>query len=550
MILKAFQIKNYKSFVESGMCTVQNGVTILAGQNESGKSNILSALAKINDKSPSFTYDEYSFDMDESPEIKYWFELSAEELENVNSLSSEISISEKIEITVTDEQRDILFFYTCDECMESKDALLDNIREKLELLIPKFVTYRSLQDDIPDTFTVKNIVELPIKRLSNYLDVNFEEIFSEKSLQRQKNATQRLSRNLSTDFSSKYKQKEVRLEFDINKDTMSFYVRDKKPGTDEYGYSFQLKQRSAGLRWYLNFYIALRGEDLKSGDIILVDEPGMYLHPKAQQEMRDILKEISEQNQIIYTTHSPYLIDTNNIGQIRLIEKKGIDNEDGYNEISEIKEKIHHCGNIDTLKPIIDSIGYSLGSELNLPHKKLLICEGVSDYFYIKALSKIMGRELTCGITHANGCNNIGTIISLFLGLGVHDIYVLIDSDNAGLKEAQQLIKNCTIPKDHIFSTHGFDSTDHAIEDIFNRDWYLKEVASYTDEEIKKAESMLSKEIKKKRGGAKYVWAKKLFDMTFTSEFNPDDTLTSRGKDLFYEIYNSTVNNSSLRNQY
>ena len=65
-------------------------------------------MAKINDKSPSFTYDEYSFDMDESPEIKYWFELSVEELENINSLSSDISITEKIEITVTDEHRDIL----------------------------------------------------------------------------------------------------------------------------------------------------------------------------------------------------------------------------------------------------------------------------------------------------------------------------------------------------------------------------------------------------------------------------------------------------------
>ena len=53
-----------------------------------------------------------------------------------------------------------------------------------------------------------------------------------------------------------------------------------------------------GLRWYLNFYIALKGEELKPGDIILIDEPGMYLHPKAQQEMRGILNEESANNQI------------------------------------------------------------------------------------------------------------------------------------------------------------------------------------------------------------------------------------------------------------
>lgn len=65
MLFKAFQIKNYKSFVDSGICNIQNGVTIFAGQNESGKSNILNALVKINDKMPTFSADEYCFEQTE-----------------------------------------------------------------------------------------------------------------------------------------------------------------------------------------------------------------------------------------------------------------------------------------------------------------------------------------------------------------------------------------------------------------------------------------------------------------------------------------------------
>ena len=54
---------------------------------------------------------------------------------------------------------------------------------------------------------------------------------------------------------------------------------------------------------------------------------------------------LAKNNQIIYTTHSPYLIDTEKIGQIRLVEKLGIDGECGYNEVSEIRERIHHSSN-------------------------------------------------------------------------------------------------------------------------------------------------------------------------------------------------------------
>ena len=542
MLFKAFQISNYKSFVESGKCSVQTGVTILAGQNESGKTNILSALSKINEKSPTFNPDEYSFDQTVSPEIKYWFELSEQELSELQDVASVGSVEQEVIVTVTNAKREIACQYTYDGDSADEEAYRKKLFDQLESLLPKFVLYKSLTDDIPDTFTAKDVSALPVKRLSTYLDADFAKIFTETSQQRQRNATLRLSRNISDDFSAKYRQKEVRLEFDINKDIISFYVRDKKPGTDEYGYAFQLKQRSTGLRWYLNFYIALKGEDLKPGDIILVDEPGMYLHPKAQQEMRGILNEESKNNQIIYTTHSPYLIDADNIGQVRLVEKIGIDSDDGYNEISEIKERIHHSGNTDTLKPILDAIGYSLGSELNLQHQRVLICEGVSDFYYVKALEILCGSPLMCGITHANGCNNIWKIASLYLGLGIPEIFALVDSDGAGIKERAKLIGEGVLEEDHFLTTHGPTVTDRAIEDIFNREWYLREIFEYTEEEINKADAILSKEMKKKHGGAKYVWAKKLFEKTFAGELDPKIVLNQNGTELFQNLF-AVINN-------
>lgn len=536
MLLKAFQLLNYKSFADSGKCSVQEGVTILAGQNESGKTNILSALMKLNDKEPAFAPEEYSFDQTDNPPcIKYWFEMNASEIDQLSEVLPGASFSPEVIVEVQNKTRNIYFQHEYDGDMPEEERNKVAV-PRLEAMLPKLVMYQTLINDIPDTFTAQDITKLPLKRLSSYLDADFAKIFSDKNQQKQRNATQKLSRSLSEDFSAKYKQKEVRLEFDINATTMSLYVRDKKPQQDDYGYSFQLSQRSTGLRWYLNFYIALKGEALRPGDVILVDEPGMYLHPKAQQEMRCILNEESKDNQIIYTTHSPYLIDVDNLGQIRLVEKYGIDRDDGYNEISVIRERVHHSNNIDTLKPIIDAIGYSLGSELNVAYSRVLICEGVSDYYYIKALDELMGQKLGCSITHANGCSNIGKINSLFLGLGVPKVFALVDSDEGGIKERNRLLKDGVFAESDFLTTHGPQNSSRAIEDIFHREWYLRTIFEYDDQEIAKADPVLSKEMRKKQGGAKYAWAKKLYDLVHPGNLTPETVLDQSGIDLYHKL--------------
>ena len=540
MIFKSFQIKNYKSFIDSGKCSVQNGVTIFAGQNESGKTNILKALAKINDKTPTFTEEEYSFGRSETPEIVYDFELSETDIEEVKLLFPKVELENVLQVIVQNNTRNIDFTYS----IELEEGVpTPNVEAQLtqhfEKKLPKFITYQTLVDELPDKFTAQDVTKTPIKRLSKYLDTDFTTIFSARTQQQQKNQTRSLSRVISDDFAEKYKQKSVQLEFDINNSTMSIYIQDKKSGTDDYGYSFYISQRSMGLRWYLNFYIALKGEELKPGDIILVDEPGMYLHPKAQQEMRQILNAESENNQIIYTTHSPYLIDADNVSQIRLVEKIGGNGEDGYNEFSQIKERIHHSANVDTLKPIVDAIGYSVGSELNLSRKKILICEGVSDYYYVKALEILFKQKLECGLTHANGSSNIGKITSLFLGIGTEEIFALVDSDSAGIKERNKLIKEGVYCENNVLTTHTAENEDRAIEDIFNREWYLKNILEYSDTEIGKANEVVSKEVSKKQGGAKYLLAKKLYEKAASGELKLETLLTEDGKKLWDKLTNA-----------
>lgn len=546
MIFKAFRIKNYKSFVDSGKCSVQNGVTILAGQNESGKSNVLNALEKINDESPKFDETEYCFSNKSNlPEITYWFELTTNEKSELEN-NFPIVIAPEIMLCLGEEIREYEFnydrtdledkyFYEDDEELhdEVDDSLDDEIMAALDVMLPRFVVYRTKTDDIPDTFTINDLNNVAIKRLSNYLACDFEEIFSNKNHQSQRKNTQALSRAISKDFSEKYTQREVELEFDINGEVISIFVHDVNRLENQSGYPFHLSQRSMGLQWYLNFYIALKGEALKSGDVILIDEPGMYLHPKAQQEMREVLNEHSKSNQVIYTTHSPYLIDSDNLMQLRLVEKieDFVDGE--YNEISKIREKIHQSNNLNTLKPIHDAIGYSLSSELNLQHKKILICEGVSDYYYVKTLELLFEQSLDCGVTFANGCSNISILVSLYMGLGISDVYVLVDSDKAGIKERNKLIKDGVLDENHCLTTDATENVERAMEDIFDLHFFFSEILETEEYD---EDTILSKYINQNPAKSKYILAKQTYDKVVSRNWGIYDVVNEKGKELFDKL--------------
>ena len=168
-----------------------------------------------------------------------------------------------------------------------------------------------------------------------------------------------------------------------------------------------------------------------------------------------------------------------------------------------------------------------------------MICEGVSDYYYVKALEILFKQKLECGITHANGSSNIGKITSLFLGIGTEEIFALVDSDSAGIKERSKLIKDGVYCENNFLTTHTIQNEDRAIEDIFNREWYFKNILEYSDAEIGKANEVVSKEVSKKQGGAKYLLAKKLYEKAASGELKLETLLTEDGKKLWDKLTNA-----------
>ena len=127
---------------------------------------------------------------------------------------------------------------------------------------------------------------------------------------------QSASRNLTTKFADWWKQGEYRFRFEADGDYFRIWVSD-EVRKDEVG----LELRSTGLQWFLSFYLIflVESQENHKDAILLLDEAGLTLHPLAQKDLAQFFVGLSENNQIINTTHSPFIIDTSNIDRCRVV---------------------------------------------------------------------------------------------------------------------------------------------------------------------------------------------------------------------------------------
>lgn len=86
------------------------------------------------------------------------------------------------------------------------------------------------------------------------------------------------------------------------------------------GKSMEFSERSNGLKWYFNTFIKMLHSNLEENNTVyLLDEPDIFLHFNAQKELLDFFRDLSsKENQVIYTTHSPYMINQDGMASVRL----------------------------------------------------------------------------------------------------------------------------------------------------------------------------------------------------------------------------------------
>lgn len=277
-----------------------------------------------------------------------------------------------------------------------------------------------------------------------------------------------------------------------NKNLKILFRIDKKEETDGYnstrivdrileirvqnqrtGVSLPLENRSKGFNWFFSFLVWFMKiqEKRDTTYILLLDEPGLNLHAKAQNDLLKFIFDLSNDYQIIYTTHSPFMIETDKLNKVRTVFEK----KDGTTISDSVQEK-----DPNTLFPLQAALGYDLAQNLFVSKKNLLV-EGISDLTYLSIISTILethGREglnSEVMIVPVGGADKVATFISLLRGNKL-ELVCLLDTftDQSARSRLNNMVAKQIIKENNILFYHDVIQSEHAdIEDLFLKSDYV-----------------------------------------------------------------------------
>ncbi|MBB3967237.1 AAA family ATPase [Rhizobium metallidurans] len=278
---------------------------------------------------------------------------------------------------------------------------------------------------------------------------------------------QSASASLTDEFRAWWKQGDYRFRFEADGNFFRIWVAD-----DRRPQEIELESRSTGLQWFLSFYLVFLVESAKEHQnaVLLLDEPGLSLHPLAQRDLSEFFDSLASTNQILYTTHSPFLVDADRLDRVR---KVYVDDDGTTKATPDLREG----GNEKTK----NGASYAVHSALNLTIAESLmvgckpvIIEGPSDQHYLTAM-KIMlihagkigpARELV--FPPSGGARNAKQIASMLTGRDDDLPLVLLDDDRPGQQAAQELKNGLYMEfKEKVLSVRDFTGMDGSeVEDL------------------------------------------------------------------------------------
>lgn len=235
---------------------------------------------------------------------------------------------------------------------------------------------------------------------------------------------------------------------------------------------FKPQERSRGLQWSLafNIYFLAEAEGALKNSVLLIDEPGIFLHIDAQKKLLEkTFPEINKGgNQIIYTTHLPYLIDSRFPERIRILEKE--------DEDTLIGNKAWSTGEFGSIpEPVRTALGLRWTEILSLDEKNVVV-EGPSDQIIFRTLHAALKKNTRINYLPAFGCKKIPSALSL-VNLEGKEGFGLIDADQDLLKLRAVASKASIAPeKLETISNLSGDSSVVTTEDIVPESVFRKAV--------------------------------------------------------------------------
>lgn len=582
MKLVTAKLGPFRSMNTAQTLAVGDGITVLVGMNEAGKTVILKALEKSTDAlgiakfdpvddyprkelsaylkkhtSEPATATELSFRLTDSEvaeankalgtqltkdfefSVSYKFDnkiavsLTVSEEPVLQSLQSRTDISSdaKTALKKANSLRDIPAVLTGEGLTEADQIFLKAISERigksqwpqkpvlqweawewLKQRTPQFL-YFSDYDLLPSKSNLADLAqrakqaESDPKRLTpshravlallRMADIELNDFTSDDGYEPLKAKLEGVSISLTDQIMEFWKQNEdLEVEVDIKEDKSdeapfnngpNLYLRIKN--RRHRGVSTPFQQRSRGFIWFFSFLVwfdsvhhQIGAEGTGKRDLILLlDEPGLALHALAQSDFLRYIDDLSTRHQVLYTTHSPFMIHSNRLHEVRVVE----DRDKVGTVISE------NLGDSDarTIFPLQAALGWTVAQNLFITEKNLLV-EGPSELLYLKLLSSLLEKAGRKGlredvtIVPVGGLDKVATFVAL-LGANRLKMAVLHDYSGSADQRLSELVRQKLIAGKAILnasqfrdlSSIGTDGKRSDIEDLFEVTFYLEQFA-------------------------------------------------------------------------
>ena len=473
--ISEIRIQNFRNIRDTGYIELEN-VTTLIGKNESGKTSTLEAISSF---SPDYHYSDRDLSTsatiskrdDEIPIITLRFEL---ERPLVDEFYPDLVDNIETPLTITRTK----YF---DNSYEAEiDGPID--ADQVELPTPNILYYDSYSH-LSDSATIKQLENGERPTFSNLLDLGGLSVdtFEESSLSRY-NAVEQAENRIEDQINNSWSQKSLNININWNssEEKIDLLIQDQlnpDSATDERPLTYP-SQRSAGFQWFLSFYINLLAESSSSGlesKVLLLDDPGVYLHPEGKRDWLESVNEIGMNEQVVFSSHSPYLIDKRYPSRIRAVE-------DTPRGGTKIREDIFQSDS-HTLEPLRNALGVDLGGRRIIKKKKLLV-ECPTEYYIVAAVANYFEQELDrdlfgwkeLSVMPVRGASNVIGQASWLDSEGI-DYAIMLDSDQAG-RDALDRIEthNPDIDSDRVVLLEKpSNSQDVVTEDMFAPELYVSE---------------------------------------------------------------------------
>ena len=255
-----------------------------------------------------------------------------------------------------------------------------------------------------------------------------------------------------------------------------------------HGVTTEFDKESTGFRWFFSFLVWFSQVRRTYGDrlVILLDEPGLTLHARAQNDLLRFIEEelVGAGFQVLLTTHSPFMIDPENLLRARTVEDvfvepdPSVPGDEGIDNGTKVGGEVLSTDR-DTVFPLQAALGYEITQTLFVGRNAILV-EGSSDLLYLKwfqrKLASLAGRvslDRRWTITPCGGITKVSAFMALFGGSAVH-VAVFTDIATGTKRTVRDVRRSKLLRPDHVFSADEFTGKEEAdIEDLLGDELYV-----------------------------------------------------------------------------